>query len=103
MTRNIVAIALAAAGLAAAAPAAAEDGRFLIAVPTAGLDLSTPEGRSQLASRAEAASQGICGPALTFHRSHEAIAQGCRAEIRAEVKAAAMCRALAPTQQIASR
>jgi UrcA family protein len=102
MTRNIIAIALAAACLPAAAPAAAEDGAR-IAVKTAGLDLSSAEGRRALASRANAASYGVCGPVLTYHRSHEAIAEGCRAEIRARVKAAAMRRALAPSYQVASR
>ena len=105
MTNKFLAAALAAASLMAAAPAVAapQDAQFSIAVPIAGLDLSTAEGQRALAARAEAAAVDICGPAINFRPTDQAASNECRAAVRTAAKEEAVRRTAIRSQQIASR
>ena len=57
-------IILAAAAIAAASPAAAADAGdpFRVAIPVAGLDLDSAEGRAELARRTRAIAETTCAP-----------------------------------------
>ncbi len=105
MINKFLAAALVAASFVAAAPAVAapEDTQFSIAVPVAGLDLSSVEGQRALAARAEAAAADVCGPAISFRPADQAASNECRAAVRASAKDEAARRTVGRSRQIASR
>lgn len=88
MTGTIIRPLLAAALLAASAPALAgqDEGSAKLAISTSGIDLATPAGRQALERRVDNAINRLCGSNdLGTREEAEAIA-ACRLETRAEVQ-----------------
>lgn len=82
MTKTIF-IAAAIFGLAAPAMSAEP---LTIRIPTAGLDLSTSEGRATLAKRAERIAQKECGDVSSFDLRGAKTVRECRASVMAAVQ-----------------
>ena len=84
MNRSIVPLALVAAAIPAA-PAAAggvEEG-YIVTVPYADLNLATADGRARLASRIDAAADGVCGYSGVISLVERQRLSRCRAEFTA--------------------
>jgi UrcA family protein len=88
MTGTIVRPLVAAALLAMAAPAFADQpaASAKLAISTSGIDLSTPNGRKALERRVENAIDRMCGKPVLGTRDEAEALEACRSETLAEVQ-----------------
>jgi UrcA family protein len=94
--KTLIPVALAAAALAALPPSPVSAERYEVAVSTAGLDVTTPDGRRALEKRAAEAGDSLCGYGRRFGYVDDAAIDDCQRAFARAFRSALAGRLAAP-------